>query len=68
MQANIAWSIFIAFLGLIIAIIGMVGYQMYQNRNQPQPAWTYVLMIAGIVVLIVALILITYFFVKNQNA
>lgn len=67
MNQNIGWSIFVAIIGLIITIIGMVGYQLYQNRNLPQPAWTYVLMIAGVVVVIIALILITYFFVKNNQ-
>lgn len=67
MQANIGWSLFVALIGFIIALVGIIGFQINSNKNVPQPAWVFILMIGGTVILITALFLITYFAVKNNT-
>lgn len=68
MQSNIGWTLLVALFALLVAIAGIIGFQLNSNKNLTQPAWVFILMIGGTVVLLFCLFLITYFAVKNNSS
>src|SRR5436309_3204396 len=54
---------FAIILGIILLIIGIVGYFNFRNKSQPIPSWTWGLIIAGIILIVIGVILFfVYYF------
>lgn len=67
MEANIGWSLLILFFGILIMLVGIIGYQYYRSMSAPEPSWTFILMIGGAIVIILMLILITIFYIRDRK-
>lgn len=67
MKPNTIVAIFLAVVGFLLALGGIIWYEIDRRSGQDISVWAYLLMISGVIIVIIALILITYFFYQNSQ-
>src|SRR5437016_4339734 len=56
------FSIIAVIVGVIILVIGIVGYFWNKNQNRPIPSWTWIAMGIGIIILILGIVGLAYYY------